>query len=152
MSEPEKTIKVVDRRLFTADGELREGIAEEMAAEAAVPPASGAAPPPAPEPKIPTDPAFLRLLDMLAQTASLYLEGVPDATGRRHVDLNAAKQIVDSLISLREKSRGRLSFEETDSLEGLIGELQLVFARYAQASAAPKVGGGMPAPPHARRG
>ena len=23
MSEPEKTIKVVDRRLFTADGELR---------------------------------------------------------------------------------------------------------------------------------
>lgn len=154
MSEPEKTIKVVDRRLFTADGELREEIAEEMAAEAAVPAAAGAAPAPAPapEPKIPTDPAFLRLLDMLAQTASLYLEGVPDATGRRHVDLNSAKQIVDSLISLREKSRGRLSFEETDSLEGLIGELQLVFARYAQASAAPKVGGGMPAPPRARRG
>ena len=155
MSEPEKTIKVVDRRLFTADGELREGIAEEMAAQEATPAAPTAsvpAPAAVPEPKIPTDPAFIRLLDMLAQTASLYLEGVPDATGRRHVDLNAAKQIVDSLVSLREKSRGRLSFEETDSLEGLIGELQLVFARYAQAAAAPKGAGGVPPPPHARRG
>lgn len=151
MAEPEKTIKVVDRRLFTADGELREEIAKEIAAEAAAP--APAEPPPAPEPKIPTDPAFLRLLDMLAQTASLYLEGVPDATGRRHVDLNAARQIVDSLVSLREKVRGRLSFEETDSLEGLIGELQLVFARYSQAAAAaPKGGTGAPPPPRARRG
>ena len=59
---------------------------------------------------------------MLAQTASLYLEGFPDpATGRRQVDLAGARQIVDSLLSLREKTRGLLSFEETDAIEGLLG-------------------------------
>ena len=69
---------------------------------------------------------------MLAQTASLYLQGIPDpATGRRSVDLAASREIIDSLVALREKTRGRLSFEETDSLEGLLGELQLVFTRLA---------------------
>jgi hypothetical protein len=150
MSETDKPIKVVDRRLFTADGDVREESQAELAA-----------PDPAPEPVSPkpeaataepapaTSPAFLRLLDMLAQTAALYMEGFPDpATGRRQVDLAGARQIVDSLLSLREKTRGRLSFEETDAIEGLLGELQLAFTRLAGA-AKPK----SPAPPPAvRRG
>lgn len=149
MSETEKTIKVVDRRMFTADGEIRDEVRRELEAPDETP-----APPPKPpekgaeEPPAATSPAFLRLLDMLAQTASLYLEGIPDpATGRRAVDLTAARQIVDSLVALREKTRGRLSFEETDALEGLVGELQLVFTRLA---AGPKAK--MPAPPAPRRG
>jgi hypothetical protein len=81
---------------------------------------------------------------MLARTASLYLQGIPDpATGRRSVDLGASREIIDSLLALREKTRGRLSFEETDALEGLLGELQLVFARLA---AQAKGGGAPPAP------
>ena len=69
------------------------------------------------------------------------------ATGRRSVDLAASREIIDSLVELREKTRGRLSFEETDSLEGLLGELQLVFTRLAaQAKGAP----GMPPPPRPR--
>jgi hypothetical protein len=85
---------------------------------------------------------------MLAQTASMYLQGIPDpATGRRSVDLAASREIIDSLVALREKTRGRLSFEETDSLEGLLGELQMVFTRLAaQAKGAP----GMPPPPRPR--
>ena len=103
---------------------------------------SPAAAPPPSRPRPPsrapaTSPAFLRLLDMLAQTAALYMEGFPDpATGRRQVDLAGARQIVDSLLALREKTRGRLSFEETDALEGLLGELQLVFTRLAAAAKA----------------
>ncbi len=87
---------------------------------------------------------------MLAQTASLYLEGFPDpATGRRSVDLTAARQIIDSLMALREKTRGRLSFEESDAVEGLLGELQLVYSRLAsQAVKASPV----PGPPTGRRG
>ena len=83
--------------------------------------------------------------NMLAQTASLYLQGIPDpATGRRSVDLGASREIIDSLVALRDKTRGRLSFEETDALEGLLGELQLVFTRLAaQAKGAP----GVPLPP-----
>ena len=150
MAEAPKSIKVVDRRMFTAEGDLRDDVKEELAAAppAPEPPPKPAAPEaPAPEEgAATTSPAFLRLLDMLAQTASLYLQGIPDpATGRRSVDLGAAREIIDSLLVLREKTRGRLSFEETDALEGLLGELQLVFTRLA---AQAKGGGpGIPPPP-----
>ncbi|HSB36632.1 MAG TPA: DUF1844 domain-containing protein [Thermoanaerobaculia bacterium] len=154
MAEGEKTIKVVDRRLFTADGEIREEAKPDFEATPAEPesppaPAAGApsaAPPEEPSPA--THQGFLRLLDMLGQTAALYMEGFPDpATGRRQVDLAGARQIIDSLMALREKTRGRLSFQETDALESLLGELQLVFARLV-ASPGPKP----PAPSPARRG
>ncbi len=152
MAEASRTIKVVDRRMFTSEGDLRDDVREELATAPPAPesPPKAAEPPAAvpEEPAVATSPAFLRLLDMLAQTASLYLQGIPDpATGRRSVDLGASREIIDSLLALREKTRGRLSFEETDSLEGLLGELQLVFTRLAaQAKGAP----GMPPPPRPR--
>ena len=150
MSESDKPIKVVDRRLFTAEGEVRAESEAELAAPDSPPETPAAAPEAVPAEPVPaTSPAFLRLLDMLAQTAALYMEGFPDpATGRRQVDLAGARQIVDSLLSLREKTRGRLSFEETDAIEGLLGELQLAFTRLAS-SAKPKPP--IP-PPVARRG
>jgi hypothetical protein len=150
MAEGEKTIKVVDRRLFTADGEMREEFRAEMEAPEAAPPPepAPAAPTPPAAPLPATQPAFLRLLDMLGQTAALYMEGFPDpATGRRQIDLQGARQIIDSLTALREKTRGRLSFQETDALENLLGELQIVFARLAVPPA-----GRPPVPPPARRG
>ena len=135
MSESDKPIKVVDRRLFTAEGDVRADSQAEVAGPDPAPEPAVAAPEAVPaEPAPATSPAFLRLLDMLAQTAALYMEGFPDpATGRRQVDLAGARQIVDSLLSLREKTRGRLSFEETDAIEGLLGELQLAFTRLAGA-------------------
>jgi hypothetical protein len=150
MSESEKPIKVVDRRLFTADGQVRAEAQAELAAPDPVPEPAAPAPEPAPAETAPaTSPAFLRLLDMLAQTAALYMEGFPDpATGRRQVDLAGARQIVDSLLALREKTRARLSFEESDALDGLLGELQLAFTRLA---GAPKSTPPVP-PPAARRG
>lgn len=152
MSENPKTIKVVDRRLFTAEGEVRDDVpAEASAPEPAVPaaaPASGPTEPAAPASATPTSPAFLALLDMLAQTGLVYLEGVPDAAGRRQPNVAGARQIVDALLAVREKTRGQLSFEETDALEGILGEVQLVFTRLA-AGARPK--GPVP-PPAARRG
>jgi hypothetical protein len=153
MAEAPRTIKVVDRRMFTAEGDLRDDVKEELAQAPLAPEPTPPEPPQAAstapeEPAVATSPSFLRLLDMLAQTASLYLQGIPDpATGRRSVDLGASREIIDSLVALREKTRGRLSFEETDALEGLLGELQLVFTRLAaQAKGAP----GMPPPPRPR--
>jgi hypothetical protein len=149
MSENPRDIKVVDRRLFTADGEIREEAAAAMAEAGSVPESAPAVPEVPPEPVVQTDPAFLRLLDILAQTASYSLQEFADpATGRRQVDLAGARQIIDSLVSLREKTRGRLSFEETDAFEGLASELQLVYSRFA-AQSVPK---GPATPPAARRG
>ncbi len=151
MSENPKTIKVVDRRLFTSEGEVRDDVPSEPASPETAPAeaaAAPAAPPvePAPAPT-PTSPAFLALLDMLAQTGLVYLEGVPDAAGRRQSNVAGARQIVDALLALREKTAGKLSFEETDALEGILGELQLVFTRLA---AGPRPKG--PVPPPVRRG
>jgi len=149
MAEGEKTIKVVDRRLFTADGEIREEVKAELEKPDTAPaPAPAAESAPAAEPAPATHQGFLRLLDMLGQTAALYMEGFPDpATGRRQVDLAGARQIIESLLALREKTRDRLSFQESDALENLVGELQLVFARLA----APPPGR-PPSPNPARRG
>ena len=134
MSENPTTIKVVDRRLFTADGEVREEMKAELT-EPEAPPAAPSAPdataPAAAEPPAATSPAFLALLDMLAQTGLLYLEGIPDAAGRRQPNVAGARQIVDALLALREKTRGKLSFEETDALDSVLGELQIVFTRLA---------------------
>jgi hypothetical protein len=153
MSENPKTIKVVDRRLFTSEGEVRDDVPAETASPEPAPPVEAAAPPPAAaaeeaEPPSATSPSFLALLDMLAQTGLVYLEGVPDAAGRRQPNVAGARQIVDALLAIREKTRGRLSFEETDALEGILGELQLVFTRLA---AGPRPKGPVP-PPAARRG
>lgn len=149
MSENPKTIKVVDRRLFTAEGEVRDDVPSEAAAPEAAPDASSPAPAePAAPPPTPTSPAFLALLDMLAQTGLVYLEGLPDAAGRRQPNVAGARQIVDALLALREKTAGKLSFEETDALEGILGELQLLFTRQA---AGPRPNGPVPTPP-ARRG
>jgi hypothetical protein len=149
MSENPKTIKVVDRRLFTPDGDVRDDMPAEAAPPEAVAEASSPAPAePAAPPPTPTSPAFLALLDMLAQTGLVYLEGVPDAAGRRQSNAAGARQIVDALLALREKTAGKLSFEETDALEGILGELQLVFTRLA---AGPRPKGPVPPPP-ARRG
>lgn len=153
MSENPKTIKVVDRRLFTAEGEVRDDVPAESSspepAQAAAAPAAAPVEQAAPTAAAtPTSPAFLALLDMLAQTGLVYLEGVPDAAGGRQPNVAGARQIVEALLALREKTRGQLSFEETDALEGIVGELQLVFTRLA-AGARPK--GPVP-PPAARRG
>ncbi len=148
MAEGDKPIKVVDRRLFTADGEMREEVKAELESSEPAPPAAPAPAAPPAEPAPATSPAFLRLLDMLGQTAALYMEGFPDpASGRRQVDVEGARQIIDSLLALREKTRGRLSFQEGDALENLLGELQLAFARLA----APPPGR-PPSPNPARRG
>jgi hypothetical protein len=132
MAEKEKTLKVVDRRMFTADGEIRDDVMAEMDSQPSEAPKTAETPAEPVPPPIETNPAFLGLLDMLAQTASMYLQGFPDpVTGKLRVDLEAVRQIVDSLQSLRDKTMGRLSFEEADALENLLGQLQLAFARMA---------------------
>jgi len=151
--EEEKPIRVFDRRMFTAEGELRPDYepeerepprppAREAAAPSPAPSAEaergfpGPEPPPsseegAPEPREPTTP-FGALVGWIATNAYAALGLLSDAGGRAHRDLAAAKQMIDWLALLEQKTRGNLSFEETDFLSRALYELRLAFVEMSR--------------------
>jgi uncharacterized protein DUF1844 len=151
--EEEKPIRVVDRRMFTSEGELRPDYEPEEqelprppAPEAAAPSPSlpteaegvgpvPEAPPPGqegtPEPREPRT-AFGALVGWIATNAYAALGLLSDAGGRAHRDLAAAKQMIDWLAILEQKTRGNLSFEETDFLSRALYELRLAFVEMSR--------------------
>lgn len=149
MTEGEsKPIRVVDRRMFTPEGELRPGFEpEETVAEApqaAVPPppqptapvAPAEEPPVPPEPEVPAEPRgdFARIVSSLATTAYSSLGLLADpAAGPGHRDLAVARQMIDWLAVLEQKTRGNLSFEESDLLSRVLYELRLAYVEVGRA-------------------
>ncbi len=144
----EKSIKVTDKRMFTADGRLREeyqAIEEEAAAPSATPaapepPRAPAAPAPEPEGRAPRleipdlgpglpPPSFLDLVAMLAEPVSIYLGDVPLPDGQSAENLEMARLHIDLLALLRQKTAGNLSAQELGFLEDLLYRLRL---RYVQ--------------------
>jgi Domain of unknown function (DUF1844) len=143
MAEREKddNFRVIDRRLFTAEGELREEAAEEaQRAEKAAPTkreppgkqATAAASAEAPK----ANPAFSLLVELIARNAVALLGGIADPrTGQPLVDLGAAREVIDMLDALREKTRGNLAPEEDQMLLDVIGSLKVSFLEMSKASA-----------------
>lgn len=153
----EKPIRVVDRRMFTPEGELRPGFEPEEASAPPPPPAMprAASPPPPPEapestgmeseatPLPPADEPpetsaapseFARIVSSLATTAYSALGLLADpATGGRHPDLTIARQMIDWLGVLERKTRGNLSFEESDLLSRALYELRLAYVEVGRA-------------------
>ncbi len=150
MSEGDgKPIRVVDRRMFTPEGELRPDFEPEDSAPEPTPaaPAAGrpaAAPAPAPAPA-PSEPAgapapgeprseFARIVSSLATTAYSALGLLSDpAIGARNRDLAVARQMIDWLAVLEQKTRGNLSFEESDLLSRVLYELRLAYVEVGRA-------------------
>jgi hypothetical protein len=151
--EEEKPIRVVDRRMFTSEGELRpdyEPEERELPRPPAPPPAAPSPPQPTeaaevgpvpeppppgeegtPEPREPRT-AFGALVGWIATNAYAALGLLSDAGGRAHRDLAAAKQMIDWLAILEQKTRGNLSFEETDFLSRALYELRLAFVEMSR--------------------
>lgn len=154
MAEDEKPIRVVDRRMFTADGEPRPDFQPDEPSESPKPaeaPASagpgGSAPAeagrradPANRPKADAAPprgegataeprgAFALIVQILAMPAYATLGLVPDpASGRRRIDRVAAQEMIDLLAALERKTQGNLSFEESNFLSRVLTELRLAF-------------------------
>src|SRR5215813_9011066 len=151
MSEEQSTFKVTDRRLFNSDGSPREVASEEKP----VAETTGAAAPAAerqdqssptaataasfqPEPTrddleeeidIPgaDDPAsFINFAMSLASNAAAALGMMEHpVTHKRDVDLQLAKHWIDVLGMLQEKTRGNLSREEAEILEGWLADLRM---------------------------
>ncbi len=140
--EKESSFRVVDRRLFTAEGELREeAAAERQREEKAAPtkPAAKEAPAaatPAEEPPK-TLPAFGVAVEVVARNAVAMLGGIADPrTGQPLVDLEGAREMIDALDALREKTRGRLTLDEEQMLLDVIGSLKVSYLEMTKAAAA----------------
>jgi hypothetical protein len=156
-SKQDESFKVVDRRLFTAEGEFRKDVAEQQDRERDIAPAAnpaaaasktaqtGASPaleksaapvaaPPADVPK--RAPAFENLIRSLGQNAAMLLGGYADPrTGQPVLDLEGAREMIDMLDVLHEKTRGNLAPEEDSLLLDVLGNLKLAFMEMAKAAA-----------------
>jgi hypothetical protein len=148
LSDPkhEDTFRVIDRRPFTSEGELRKDVVAEQEREAKVE-ATKAAPAPVEKEKTPAPPpsadapkrvpAFENLVRMLGQNAAMVLGAYTDPrTGQPMIDPEAAREFIDMLDALHEKTKGNLAPEEDNLLLDLLGKLKLTYVEINQAVAA----------------
>jgi hypothetical protein len=142
----EETFRVIDRRPFTAEGELRKEVIEEEEREAKreaaqrppAPPADAAKAPAAPPAETPKpSPGFENLIRMLGSNAAMVLGAYADPrTGQPVIDPEAAREFIDMLDALREKTKGNLAPEEDSLLLDLLGKLKMTYLEVNQAVAA----------------
>ena len=146
----EEAFRVIDRRPFTAEGELRKEVVEEAEREAereakreaakipAAPPE--AAKPPVAQPPVETPKriaAFENLIRMLGSNAAMVLGAYADPrTGQPMLDPDAARELIDMLDALHEKTKGNLAPEEDTLLLDLLGKLKMTYLEINQAVAA----------------
>lgn len=142
-----KELKVTDKRIFTSDGEIREEFKKEItpaSPQAATPaPAEPAAaavapPPPAQEKKRrpvgeraenPGTP-FANFAQSLVMQAYMFLGMLRDPRQAQPMfDAAAARETIDILILLQEKTAGNLTDDEIDFLEAHLGELKLAYVQ-----------------------
>ena len=130
--EREEKVKVVDRRWFTADGDLKDQ-AQPQAEAPAEPVITSAAPRTEPDarpaPDIEAGPStsaasFLDLVDFLAQQAAALMSGQIPGRGR---DPQMARFFIDLLGVVQDKTKGQLSAEEASYLEDVLYQLRSLF-------------------------
>jgi hypothetical protein len=160
----EESFKVIDRRLFNAEGEIRdEALREEKdkgetqqptvisgKPSARTPPGATAgvttttAPPSplAPDLGRETTPVpassrgFEMLVNFVAQNAAMLLGAYPDPrTGQAMLDLEGARELIDMLDALRETTRGNLAPDDERLLLDVLGSLKLSFMEMTKAAA-----------------
>jgi len=162
---------VTDRRLFTADGELRQETSEEEAPQAQ----PAATPKPsarAEEPPIPQAPSaaeqqeqadayrksskdldsrvelgghsakdlemtFERFMASLYMTAMLQLGLMREEGSQPRIDLIGARQTIDTISLLSEKTKGNLTAAEENFLQNSLYELRMAYVEVTNALARP---------------
>ncbi len=156
----DESFKVIDRRPFTPEGELRKEAIEqerrEQESAAALKPAAGSKAPQAPaggeagrasplagagsggaaaETVAPSR-SFQILVDFLARNAAVLLGGYADpSTGQAVLDLEGAREMIDMLDALREKTHGNLAAEDDRLLLDVLGSLKMSFLEMSKAAA-----------------
>ena len=144
-----KELKVTDKRIFTPEGDIREEFQKEIR-PAEAPPAQAPEPPreerrkadePAKAPREErrrsiadkaTSPGtpFANFLQSLVAQAYLFLGMLRDPRQPQPIfDAQAAKETIDILSLLREKTAGNLTPEEEDFFDTHLGDLKLAYVQ-----------------------
>ena len=152
----EETFRVIDRRLFNAEGEIRDEALREEKDQPASPPAvisgkpstltpsstTSTAAPPATEAAreaasaVAPSRGFEMLVNFVAQNAAMLLGAYPDPrTGQAMLDLEGARELIDMLDALRETTRGNLAADDERLLLDVLGSLKLSFMEMTKAAA-----------------
>jgi len=133
--KPAEPVKVSDRRSFTSEGARRnpdQPRSETERPRSAAVPQSPASPPQ--EARDPGSIDFDSFVRYLAQLALHQMTGARDpATGEVLVSLEEARQTIDILNMLKEKTRGNLDARETKTLDELLYHLKIEYSRRAAA-------------------
>lgn len=148
----QEPIKVTDRRIFTADGDIRDEYRESIKPGEAQPPAAPAPPPavetaqPAPAPSAPEtkkpqrepgenpETPFTIFLESLIYSAYASLGMVQNPyQPKQSVDLPSARQMIDIVSMLAEKTKGNLDPDEKAFLETHIAQLRLAYVQRSKA-------------------
>jgi hypothetical protein len=158
----EESFRVIDRRLFNTEGEIRdEAVREErrkretepsaatplnssaagaQRREAAAPktsPKGAPAPAPEAEAELPKPSRGIQMLiNFLAQNAAMLLGAYPDPrSGQAMLDLEGARELIDMLDALREASRGNLASDDERLLLDVVSSLKLSYMEMTKAAA-----------------
>ncbi len=135
-SDPSQNIKVLDRRWFTQEGELREDrpraqVTETPASQDATAAKKATTKPAEPAPAerptgaVATSPVFMELVATLAQQTELLLAGAPGLPKQPE----QARHLIDFLGVLESKTRGNLSTEESQFLSNVLFQLRALFVQ-----------------------
>jgi hypothetical protein len=158
----EESFRVIDRRLFNAEGKIRDEAVEERrkhdtepagvlplnspvgaqkkeAGPAATKPSAPKAEPTpaaAPEAELPKPSrGFQMLINFVAQNAAMLLGAYPDPRGQAMLDLEGARELIDMLDALREASRRNLAPDDERLLLDVLGSLKLSYMEMTKAAA-----------------
>jgi hypothetical protein len=134
--EGKKGFVVKDKRIFGDGGEVRAEVepAAKTAAESIAEPAneSSAAPPEQEGPETDYLPEinFYNFVVSLSTTALFHFGDFADSgTDKAEKNLSAAKQIIDTLAMLKDKTAGNRNAQENDLIEGALYELRMRYLK-----------------------
>ena len=165
MADPkqEESFRVIDRRLFNTEGEIRdEAVREERRKQETEPSATSPLNSSAPvtqkkeagaakssqkvesgrgttatQADLPKPSRGIQMLiNFVAQNAAMLLGAYPDPrSGQAMLDLEGARELIDMLDGLHEASRGNLASEDEKLLLDVIGSLKLSYMEMTKAAA-----------------
>ncbi len=128
MSEPDAPKLIIDddwKSSAQAEKEKLAALEKEKAEQAAKTTPGG----------LPEHIGFKELISLFATQALMYLGAIPDQSGRAMVSLEVAKLNIDLLGVVQEKTKGNLTPEEQEMIDGTVNELRMQFVEVTKAVA-----------------